>query len=176
MNDARKGDWIQTFTGKQYWPIDPRVEDVCIEDIAHALSLMCRFGGHCKRFYSVAEHSVLVSQCVPDEHRLQALLHDAAEAYCVDIPRPLKRFLQGYAAIEDRNWIVISAVFHVPYALYSTVKEADTTVLYAEAKQIMSIPVNPWKLENIPAACVDVIGLTPTAAKALFLDRFKELV
>lgn len=68
--DDRRGDWIQTFTGRRFWPLDPRPEDVCIEDIAHALSLKCRFGGHCTRFYSVAEHSVHVSNYVPAEFAL----------------------------------------------------------------------------------------------------------
>ena len=67
---ARKGDWMQTYTGRQFWPIDPRANEVHIEDIAHALSMMCRYNGHCRTFYSVAEHSVLVSQHVPPEHAL----------------------------------------------------------------------------------------------------------
>jgi hypothetical protein len=64
---AHTGNWIQTFTGRQYWPLDPREGDVYIEDIAHALSLQCRFTGHCRSFYSVAEHCVRVSHVVPSE-------------------------------------------------------------------------------------------------------------
>jgi hypothetical protein len=70
MSIAERGDWIQTATGRPFWPIDPRPEDIDIEDIAHALSMLCRFGGHCLRFYSVAEHSVLLSQYVAPEHKL----------------------------------------------------------------------------------------------------------
>lgn len=82
--------WIQTFTGKKVFPFAMTPDQVCIEDIAHALALKCRFTGHCKRFYSIAEHSVRVSWLVRPEVQLAALLHDAAEAYLPDFARPLK--------------------------------------------------------------------------------------
>jgi len=85
---ARIGDWIQTYTGKRFWPLDPRPEDVDILDIAHSLSLLCRFTGHTSSFYSVSQHSILVAQEVPKRLRLWALFHDAAEAYIGDIARP----------------------------------------------------------------------------------------
>ncbi len=92
---TRKGDYIATYTGKQFYPLDPRPEDVCLEDIAHSLSNLCRFTGHTDtdRFYSVAQHSVICSTIVAPEAALLALLHDAAEAYLGDISRPLKRDL-----------------------------------------------------------------------------------
>ena len=67
---GRKGDWILTYSGIEFWPLDPRPEDVRIEDIAHALSMQCRFAGHCDRFYSVAEHSIRVADLVPREDKL----------------------------------------------------------------------------------------------------------
>lgn len=73
----RIGDWIQTFTGRQFWPLDPQPDHIDIADIAHALAHDCRFGGHCRRFYSVAEHSVLLSRAVAPEFRLAALMHDS---------------------------------------------------------------------------------------------------
>lgn len=97
---ARSGDWIQTATGGQFWPMDPQPDEIDINDIAHALAMLCRFGGHCLRFYSVAEHSVLLSHAVPPEHALWALLHDATEGYLVDMPRPIKAFLPGYKEAE----------------------------------------------------------------------------
>src|SRR5665213_153577 len=86
----RIGNWMQTYTGKQYWPCDPRPEEVFIIDIAHALSQMCRYSGHCIHFYSVAEHSVLLSRYASTlETKKWSLLHDASEAYITDIIRPV---------------------------------------------------------------------------------------
>jgi 5'-deoxynucleotidase YfbR-like HD superfamily hydrolase len=86
----RFGDWIQTYTGRVFWPLDPDPSEICIEDIAHSLSLQCRFLGHCKTFYSVLEHSCHVAHLVPAAYTVHGLLHDAAEAYVGDMPRPLK--------------------------------------------------------------------------------------
>ena len=81
----RIGDWMQTYTGERFWPLDPRIEDIHIRDISMALGKLCRYGGHTIFFYSVAEHSVLVSEYVPEEYALWGLLHDASEAYLSDI-------------------------------------------------------------------------------------------
>ena len=82
--------FIGTFSGLRFWPLDPNPEKILIADIAHALAHQCRFGGHASKFYSVAEHSVHVSKLCLPEHALWGLLHDASEAYLVDLPRPLK--------------------------------------------------------------------------------------
>src|SRR5690242_11754504 len=87
----RRGDWMQTYTGRRFWPLDPRVDDIDIGDIAHHLSLVCRFAGACREFYSVAQHCVGVSYVCDPKDALWGLLHDAAEAYVGDMVRPLKR-------------------------------------------------------------------------------------
>src|SRR5271156_4912831 len=87
-NSSSDSAWIQTFTGKKFYPFNPKPQDIDIRDIAHALSNICRFTGHTKRFYSVAEHSRNVAKLVPAHMKLQALLHDASEAYLCDIARP----------------------------------------------------------------------------------------
>jgi len=92
--------WIQTYTGKCFHPREPGPDDFDIRDVAHALSLLCRFNGHCRTFYSVAEHSVRVSRICPPAAALWGLLHDLGEAYVGDLPRPLKPLMPRFEEIE----------------------------------------------------------------------------
>jgi hypothetical protein len=95
--------YILTATGKKFWFDDPQPEQVCIEDIAWALSNLCRYTGHCRWFYSIAQHSVGASFIVPARFALEALLHDAAEAYITDLNAPLK-YMPGAGRIQgDRS-------------------------------------------------------------------------
>lgn len=174
MTATRIGDWMQTFTGVAYYPGDPRPEDIHILDIAHALSLLCRFGGHCNRFYSVAEHSILVSQVVPPEHALQGLLHDATEAYCMDIPRPLKKQLSNYTEIEQLNWLAVAERFGLNPEIHTSVHEADNNVLLAEKLQLFDVDVK-WSVPGT-AADVVVIGMDPLTARYSFIQRYFELL
>lgn len=171
---ARRGDWLQTYTGRAFWPLDPRVEDFDIEDIAHALAHVCRFSGHCRSFYSVAEHSVWVSRIVPPAYALAGLLHDGAEAYMADIARPLKPSLTNFKALETAIEARLAEAFGVEYPWPLAVKVADDAMLAAEAAQLMGTPPRPWALPQ-PAAGVRVLGLSPAVAKAVFLDRFDDL-
>lgn len=116
---GRRGDWIQMHSGIAFWPMDPRADEVRLEDIAHSLSLLCRFGGHCSRFYSVAEHSVHVARLCSPEVALWGLLHDASEAYVVDLPRPIKRQLPEYAEIEGLVQFAIAEHFGLRGAITS---------------------------------------------------------
>lgn len=169
----RKGDWIQTFTGRKFWPLDPRPEDVCVEDIAHALSLLCRFGGHCVRFYSVAEHSLYVSQH-SGEHTLWGLLHDASEAYLVDVPRPLKKDLANYREIETGLQRTICEAFGLDAEQPDAVAHADLAILMTERLQIMTRAPEPWASDTYP---LDVrIGCYPPyTAEMAFLETFHRL-
>jgi hypothetical protein len=170
----RKGDWMQTFTGRQFWPLDPRSDEVVIEDIANSLAMQCRFGGHCLSFYSVAEHSVLLSRLVAPEHAMWALLHDGSEAYCTDVPRPLKRFLAGYAAVEAAIMAAICERFGLPFEMPEEVKIADTRILSDEAAQIMATPPVPWSTQQTPFG-VRLHCWSPARASNEFLDRFREI-
>jgi len=111
MNSTRIGDWIETYTGKQFYPLDPYPEDIDVRDIAHALSNLCRFTGHCRAFYSVAEHSIYVSTHVPKTMALQALFHDAPEAYIADISGPLSAciLLRKLNRLSAVSWNVSGA-------------------------------------------------------------------
>ena len=172
----RKGDWMQTYTGKQFWPLDPRAEEIDILDIAHSLSMQCRYAGHCQRFYSVAEHSVYVSQVIEPQFALYGLLHDAAEAYLVDVPRPVKPFLDGYRAMEERLWEEISYKFGLwpDRVKEEAIKAADNAVLLAEKDDLMPNAPAPW---NVPGQAADlrIMCLSPEAARNFFIKRFVEL-
>lgn len=181
---ARKGHWIQTYTGVAYFPADPRVEDVRLADIAHALSQTCRFSGNCDRFYSVAEHSVYVSQCVPPEHALDALMHDAEEAYIGDMTRPVKEIFRSHGItlfdeLAALNWSVIAEKFGLSPELPECVHIADSRVLLAEKEQIRGPSPDHWtgyRLEGLTPAPVTIRGLAPPAARMLFMHRFGELL
>lgn len=173
---GRFGGWLQTFTGRAFWPLDPRVDDVDPVDIAHALSMLCRYGGHVRAFFSVAEHCVLMSHAVAPENALWALLHDATEAYMGDMVRPLKRQMPAYAEAEDRLMEVICARFGLDPACPAEVKEADNRILRDERDALKTDPPLPWtSLENVPALGVPIGGWDPAYAKRRYLDRLDEL-
>jgi hypothetical protein len=121
---------IITFTGREVDPLTMGPEDVQIEDIAHSLALQCRYMGHSAGFYSVARHSIIVAHNAPDHLALDALLHDAAEAYLGDLPRPLKHgeFGEAYLAAEAKIEALIDARFGTNIG-HPDVKEADRAVL-----------------------------------------------
>jgi hypothetical protein len=125
---------IRTFTGEYINISDPKPEEIHIEDIAHALSLHCRFGGHTRDHYSVAEHSIWVMNMVSEEFKLSALLHDASEAYLMDIPSPIKKLIPDYIKIEDNLMTAIAESLGFQYPLPSAVKEADKFALEWEWK------------------------------------------
>lgn len=171
---TRHGNWMQTFTGKQFWPMDPRADEICIEDIANSLSKQCRYAGHCKSFYSVAEHSVYVSHFVPKDLALCALLHDATEAYVVDVPRPLKPYLANYNEIESRVWLALSDKFGLPKVMPEEIHIADNAVLLAEKEQIVGPSPAPWVIKGTPAN-VKIWCYSPIEAYRFFMKRYKEL-
>jgi hypothetical protein len=166
--------WIQTYSGRQFWPLSPRAADVDIADIAHSLSLQCRFHGHCLHFYSVAQHSVLVSQALPDDLALWGLLHDAAEAYVSDLPRPLKSTAPAFRAAEDRVLHLIAAQFGLVWPMPDAVAHADDVLLATELRELMAPPPEPWQL-GVDALPLRIDPLPPREAKQLFLQRFAAL-
>jgi uncharacterized protein len=173
---TRKGDWIQTYTGRKFWPLDPRPEEVQIEDIAHALSMLCRFNGHTTEFYSVAEHSFHVSCLLSGEHALVGLLHDASEAYLSDVTRPVKPFLEGYMRIESDLMGAIAERFGFSWPPHGDVKRADTAMLATEANHLLRGGPQGWSWDW--RSCVlsrELKPLPQSLAKELFMSRFKEL-
>lgn len=152
---------IRTFSGIYIDPLNPKPELINIEDIAHALSMQCRFGGHLPRFYSVAQHSVMVADLVDPENKLAALLHDASEAYLLDIPRPVKSRLTNYKKIQRGLMRVIAKKFGFKYPLHQSVHDTDEAMLRWEWDALMlrrpGFPEKP---------------LPPRLAKANFITKF----
>lgn len=170
----RIGNWMQTASGIAFYPLDPREEEIVIDDIAHALSNQCRYAGHCKYFYSVAEHSVWVSHHVAPENALWGLLHDAAEAYLVDVPKPIKPFLGGYDEYEDKLLQTIAKHFQLPTEMPADVKRVDAAILADEKKQLMAPESASWHLPE-PPLNISLRCWSPEEAKRQFLWRYCEL-
>lgn len=129
--------FITTFTGKKFHYLTPSPDEIRIEDIAHALALTCRFGGQCKEFYSVAEHSYRVAMIVDKRDKLAALLHDGHEAYLHDVPRPIKHDISGYAEIADKIQSAINEALGVVVHYPDHLKFADDVLLATEARDLM---------------------------------------
>lgn len=167
---------ILTASGTYFNFIDTDDNKVLVSDIAHALSHVCRFAGHTREFYSVAQHSVLASHIVPEEDALAALFHDAAEAYIGDVARPLKQLLPDYKEIEARIERDIFAKLGLPDVLPPSVKQADLILLATEQRDLMPHHSDEWALivgvEMLPDR---ICPWTPWTARTMFIDRFREL-
>jgi uncharacterized protein len=162
-------------SSRQFWPLDPRPEDLCIEDIAHALAHQCRFTGHVRAFYSVAQHSVLAAGLVPEELVLDALLHDASEAYLADIAKPIKadpRFGTIYKEFEEKLMQVIAGRFGFAWPLSPEVKRADAILLHGEAAQLLGPQPSPWIDEGLAALAPRILPWRPGVAREAFLDLY----
>jgi len=169
---------ILTSSGSYFNLLAPSPYDISIDDIAHALSHICRFTGHVREFYSVAQHSYHASYLVPSEHALAALLHDAAEAYVGDVASPLKRLLPDYKSIEARVEAAVCSRFYISLPLDPCVKQADLIMLATEKRDLM-----PWMLSDNWEILNDIspepkklVPMSPPVARHVFMTRFFELI
>lgn len=171
-------NYISTYTNKRFHFMNPFEDEVCIEDIAQALSNMCRYSGHVKKFYSVAEHSVILADFVMEKYdnadmALTALFHDASEAYIVDVPSPIKPYLTNYQEIEDGISKVINKVFNIS-PMCTIIKELDTNIICDEAKVLFkSVP--DW-VKYYKEIGVTLKLYTPDEAREVFMSKFEELI
>lgn len=173
-------DHIETYLGKRFRPLSPQRDDISVIDIAHALSHQCRFSGHTKFHYSVAQHSVLVSKLLwahsPDV-QLWGLLHDASEAYLVDLPTPLKvdPRLSFYRTAEENLMRVVCDHFRLPFTEPAAVRKADAVMLATEVRDLMPGRGDHWaKLTEKPDP-QKIQAWTPEVSKDQFLRTFVEL-
>lgn len=173
--------FIETFTGARFQPLAPVVNDVWIEDIAHALANQCRFSGHSRRHYSVAEHSIRVSMLLEEwgedeDVQLWGLLHDASEAYLVDLPTPLKTHPaigDGYRKAERTLMRVICARFSLPEREPERVRIADAVMLATEVRDLMPGRREHWKGLVVKPHEEAIVWLGDPERE--FLERFRTL-
>lgn len=176
----RAGNWMSTRSGTPFWPLDPDPTEIHIDDIAHSLAMQCRFNGHSRHFYSVAEHSVYVSMLVPEQFALEGLLHDGAEAYIGDVIRPLKRLKEFdfFREIETRVEEAIAEKFQLAYPWPQSVKIADESMVRSELLHIVNYnEVMDTQLLHDASAPMGIVPRcwTPQEAKDQFLIRYRAL-
>jgi len=164
QRDGNKGE-IKTFSGLSFNPLEPNLDKICVEDIAHALSLNTRFGGHCPKFYSVAEHSILVMGLMEaggygEISQFAGLMHDAEEAYLMDMPSPIKQNFQNYvdAGVSLRK--AIWQKYNIPWSFYDATKPYDNEAYFLERKRLWDGKTNP---------------MTSEVAEVTFLNEFQRL-
>ena len=170
----RSGNWITISSGERFYPMDPQADEVQPQDIAHALSMLCRWGGHCKFFMSVAQHCVLVSRLGRTlEEKKWGLLHDATEAYVGDMITPIKRHLPEYRKVEKKVLGAIAKRFGMSLPWPERVSEADRILLATEAKALMADGCLARKEEPDPA--IKIEPWTQAEAKFEWLAAFNTL-
>lgn len=185
MQKERNGYWMEVYSGIRFYPFDPREDEINIIDIAHALSNICRFSGHTKEFYSVAQHCILVSELC-GEYKLEGLMHDASEAYLSDVPRPVKKMLPDYEVCEK---VLQKAIFkkfklHYPYPI--SVRLSDEIMLEREHRNVLNFNLN-WATSEPNSWIHDknfdkhekiynkkIILMPPSEAEKNFLELFEE--
>lgn len=176
---VRRCPGIITVAGNRFDFVAPADNAILITDIAHALSHVCRFAGHTREFYSVAQHSVLVSRIVAPEHALIGLLHDATEAYIGDVTRPLKDLLPDYRAIELRLQADIFRKLGLPGQIPAEVKHADQILAATEMRDLMPEAMDGWvalAMTHVKPLPDIIQPWSSFTAATFFLDRYRELV
>jgi hypothetical protein len=176
---TRVKPYFRTFTGRRVHPLDPMPDEINIFDVARALSHQCRFLGHTSVFYSVAQHSVLVSHLVPTKDALWGLVHDASEAFLGDLPSPIKRDpeMASYRVAEDRLMWAVCERYDLPPEMPASVRQADRVMLATEFRDITGVADREWikkecGVEPLPH---HIEAWLPAVAEAQFMDRFVEV-
>jgi hypothetical protein len=176
------GPYLQTISGRWVNPFEPDPEQIDIGDIARALSNQCRFGGHCRAFYSVAQHSVHVSELVEArggdvEDVFAALMHDAGEAYLGDMPHPIKHRSPLGAAFREAEAHLEGAI-HERFGVKSVVpdlKPADRALLATERRAFSAETWHWPELEGIEPLDLELRAWPPDEAEREFIRRYHEL-
>ena len=168
-------DYLSLNNGKRISILEPEQDTMDIITIANSLSNLCRFMGQVNDFYSVAQHSVMVSHLVPTQHAYAGLMHDATEAFCGDLVKPIKQKLPEYSVIEERMWNALRQRYNLPMALPSSVHVADRIMVKTESRDLQTGDI--WKswYPDFQPLPFPIIPLLPKDAFTLFLARHAEL-
>ena len=169
--------YIETISGKKFYFLNPDPDDIDINDIAHSLGMQCRYTGHAKTFYSIAEHSLLVADLAEPENAFWGLMHDASEAYLTDVASPIKQYLSNYKEMEKVIMDAIATKYGLPTEMPEDVHMADRLALMVETDVLMPSGGKDW-MANIPNMILPDVTLefhTPKNAKYAFLDMFEKL-
>lgn len=172
---ALHGPQIELNSGAYLNYLEPDPDLMDIEVIAGPLSRLCRFSGQTNKFYSVAQHSVLVANMLPHEFKLAGLMHDATEAFVADMPKPLKGLLLGYNEVEERIWKALCKRYDLPLELPDIVHIADKIAVITEARELLN--TNGWKnwYDGIEPLDIPIVPLLPHDAEHLFLQQYTAL-
>lgn len=171
--------WIQTYTNKKFDLVSPDPDSICIEDIAHALSHQCRYTGHTRKFYSVAEHCINVARLVAPGQELAGLLHDATEAYTGDLNTPLKRMCPDFIKVQDNIERVLCEKFEVDYPYHESVHVADRACLVRENEMLFDFAVDNWTERYRQDVELDrcwILGLPPDQAERYFMLHYNKMI
>lgn len=172
--------WIETYTGRMVTPVDPDPITLCVTDVAHALANKCRYSGHTRRFYTVAEHSWLMAEYAlakgDRESARWALIHDAVEAYLPDVPRPLKPFLANWKELEANMERAVKEHFdeYPNAAVEGLVHSLDTRILLTEAQVLLPSRGQRWEIDAKPLD-TRLRCWQPSIARRNFLEAFEVL-
>ena len=167
-----RGYAMALASGRSFFPLDPREDEIFIEDIADSLSNLCRYNGHCKPFYSVAQHSLHVMSLVPDEYKMTALLHDVTEAYLGDMIRPIKVVMPEFREIENRLYSVIARKFGLHDPVPECVKHADNIALATEIRDLHADPLADYWGQLPEPDDRKIVPLDPGDAREKFFNAF----
>jgi uncharacterized protein len=170
-----KSSMVSLYGGGEVCTLDPDIGSIWMSDIAHSLSCLCRFNGHCREFYSVAQHCVLVSQHVPGWAAKWGLLHDASEAYLADVPTPLKRHLAGYSELEVEVMSRVATRFGLGWPQPASVTHWDRVLLATEARDLMRNAQGWPELVGVEPLRISIEPVLPLEAETMFLSRWNEL-
>jgi hypothetical protein len=170
--------WMETYTGRQFYPANPRIQDFTIFDIAHALANKCRYNGHSAKFYSVAEHCVklaLMARHLKHDVKTQFwfLMHDASEAYLPDVPRPIKHFFPDLIKMEHHCDALIREWCGLGHDMPPLIKEWDSRIIVDERRQLLLPSGNKWQVDDLQPLGLELHGHDPFDAQFRFLQAYQ---